>query len=1073
MDKGGMERARPFRFVSRLPRTTVEEVAHQEQVYDKQVLLNEFWVKYCDRVGHAEWKPQEPDRDKWVTETWEEHEARKRRQPGAIDAFNQKVAERNEQTGAKAEARRSRARQVLDDIRKREDERSGTLLPVLHTLLVDFEEKREREQRQQRDGLEKLEQEQRKRIEDELRDAAFKLRELESEGLRQVRQMIEDRERADRERQRELEEAALRAEQEAEAERVRREEEERQRKKNEEEEAKRKEQEEKDRKARERREKLRAERERRKSLEEEAAQRRDSRRRSSIQRLDSSGKLGGTRRGSLAMQYDMRRDEAREKRLARQRDALGAYLERLRARVGEVAGLDAVHALLGEVADELGGKLLFDCAIYIALVQDGQLCYRFASPNCSPVLRAGKETLGIAAHPDCPTVKDAVSAKQTAVCPNCLADPPDGTPGIARVGTKEGRGPGDFFTTPIYDSSRGVAAVLSADTLNQLNRQQEAASLQDGEEDCYLGDPPLPAVKITDDMQDFLVKVAALLSEAFVKGMTPQVGDTRTVGDLYARVTEQVAALLGPAASCYIATLPRVGGDTFTVIAQNGLRRPPGGDVPAQLPNGHNNVIGKTLADKSAPSFALPSEEGKYSFFADERKDDTIKPYVGGAEKRGDFLLLVPILAQHKGALGVAGVLGVEAPAEAGLSDEQIAQIIAVARQLNERRPQLLRYRLSRQLAWQCMQWCHALSGVANVYISYRQQLLSDLADPGTKSGGGPLTGRLQYVAATPKQAWVVGKVLEEGEGVSMSVLDAEGRKPRHIPDISKEPAVKLLGGEGQGSSKAEGQLSVCPIVSRDGEALGAIYMDTVGWTEGKRNIPEAQLEMVANAGRILGALLGDIRSGKVVGDTDDGEQELQIETEFSAGPVRFLKKVWLHVIEQLLSMKKEELLEMAKYNSPPEAIPPVCAASFIITGAKPKSVNEWADCRKRIKHERIKKMATFDPTKGKPKGPFWIRGKKMIKGMSVDFVATKGSKPASLFFYWTYVNIHLRYAAVRLRKLHAQGELELYDADEPPLDDTATEVSTEAGSSMGDVDDPDAEEGGGDDEDGGDDAEN
>jgi len=194
----------------------------------------------------------------------------------------------------------------------------------------------------------------------------------------------------------------------------------------------------------------------------------------------------------------------------------------------------------------------------------------------------------------------------------------------------------------------------------------------------------------------------------------------------------------------------------------------------------------------------------------------------------------------------------------------------------------------------------------------------------------------------------------------------------------------------------------------------------------------------------------------------EEGEQELLIETEFSAGPVRFLKLVWLNVITQLNAMKRDEFLEIGKYNKPPDAIPPVCAASCIVTGAKPKAVKEWDQTRKRFKHERVKKMATFDPTKGKPPRAFFARAKKMIRGCTVDFVAKAGSKPVSLVFFWTYVNVQLRYAAVRLRKLHDQGQLELFEPEEE-FDDGATEAASSIGDATTEGDQEDELEGEGD----------
>lgn len=44
-----MDRARSSHFVWQLPRGSMELVVEQEQVEDKQLLLNETWPHYCDR----------------------------------------------------------------------------------------------------------------------------------------------------------------------------------------------------------------------------------------------------------------------------------------------------------------------------------------------------------------------------------------------------------------------------------------------------------------------------------------------------------------------------------------------------------------------------------------------------------------------------------------------------------------------------------------------------------------------------------------------------------------------------------------------------------------------------------------------------------------------------------------------------------------------------------------------------------------------------------------------------------------------------------------------------------------
>ena len=49
-----MDRARSSHFVWHLPRNAIDLVHEQEQIEDKQLLLNESWQHYCDRYdgGH-------------------------------------------------------------------------------------------------------------------------------------------------------------------------------------------------------------------------------------------------------------------------------------------------------------------------------------------------------------------------------------------------------------------------------------------------------------------------------------------------------------------------------------------------------------------------------------------------------------------------------------------------------------------------------------------------------------------------------------------------------------------------------------------------------------------------------------------------------------------------------------------------------------------------------------------------------------------------------------------------------------------------------------------------------------
>eukprot|EP00755_Sulcionema_specki_P028149 Sspe_Gene.89285::Locus_61075_Transcript_1_1_Confidence_1.000_Length_521::g.89285::m.89285 len=149
----GLERAMPFTFVHQLPRAKLDQVHRQEAVYDKQVLLNESWPHYCERTGRPEWILQEPQRDKWVTETWDEWEKRKRQQPELMNGFFNELNAREQEELRRKEARRAKSERIVEDIARREKKREESFLPALHTLLIDFDEKLKQEQEAERGAL--------------------------------------------------------------------------------------------------------------------------------------------------------------------------------------------------------------------------------------------------------------------------------------------------------------------------------------------------------------------------------------------------------------------------------------------------------------------------------------------------------------------------------------------------------------------------------------------------------------------------------------------------------------------------------------------------------------------------------------------------------------------------------------------------------------------------------------------------------------------------------------------------------------------------------------------------------
>ena len=999
-----MERALTFSYVRQLPRSSLQEVQAQETAYDRQVLLNEVWEKYCERIGRADLTGQKPHRDKWVTETWDEWSVRKLTQPADLQKFLEGLDTAQEAHRAKSCERTHITEKILSGIRKDEAARRAELLPVLHTLQLDFEERQAEEHAKTRNIFVTAETTARDALEADVSQEYSVLKQLETEGQEHIAALMEQRRLAEqarleameaqreKERAEEEEAARLKAEQDQrneeariEAERLR-------------------EQEEKDRKAAERKARIASEREKRKNKEEEAAVRRDSRRR-------SSGKSSGETKA-------LRRTAARGSRLERQKDDMAAFLVQLPPRVAECRTQDQLDALLSAVANELG-LLLFDTAVYIAVDTGATLHYKYASQNCSALLRASQESFPPGEHPNCP----AVSAKRDGT--HILLRTPFQDDSIAdtlvRVGTKEALGDGDFLVVPIRGASGEVTALLNADTFVDLNARQD--NLMENEKDVYEAEGPIPAAAISEEMVVFLQEVARLLSDAFISGSVPDVTESTSLSSLYAQVTKTIAAY-AHGLNCYISMFSHPRSTTATIVAQNGKALGESTDESSFTP--HTNVLGAILdgaKQATSPTITLSLNEG--SRFIDNVKEVAeVVCYKGETEKKEDFLLIHALWSEVDGVNVKVGVLGVEGSAAHPLAEGHRGQIALLVEQMCGARTPLCRSRLVKMYCDQCTQWCAALSGCHHVYISLKQSYF--------KASG----GTYEYITSTPSTKFILGKTIPEGKGVTETTVSA-GKAVHHLKVSGLSPEVHFV--DSTKNAECDGQLMLAPIGD-----FGAIYMDTVGWTEGKKNFSEADLMMLETAADQLAKLINDTSTAVDV-VIPEGEATLQIENDVNPACVRFLKKMYLRSVDALTSITKQDMLEMAKYNQPPEAIPPVCAATFIVMGKKPGAVATWEKTRKLLKYPVLAKMAKFDPTGAKPARAFFIRAKKLTKGFSVDIVAKKGSVPTSLFFNWMSVNVQLRYAAVRFRKLAAEGQLELgsTEAEDEGMD-------TDACSSMG-----------------------
>ena len=1049
-----MERAREFHFVAQLPRTTVPEVDYADDVYDRQVLLNEPWYLYAARTGRAN---QAADiHDKFVTETWAEWEQRKRVQAATLDAYDREQHRLAELRRAKEKQRQQHGDDTVSYLIRLEEKRMSTNLPVMHTLLLDFDELRAQREARQRHDVEEEET----RVRDALaRERQAWLVDMKTQAHAELEVILSQLEQ--RRRERELEEARRREEEnrraeelKAELERKRREQEEEDRKRREAtEEAKKAE---RRRKEEERRNKAKADRDAAKSGQSTVDVTSSQAMTSAPAGISASDDASGPDARIAA------RLASREKRIARMHHELGSVVQRLQAEAGSCASSEDAVALAGSIVSQFAhGAAFFHAAVYVGFVdpmlsaktapEDTSIHFRYASSNCSDALRAGLLSLRPKDHPTAPMVVSCLKERQATDVLNVAQHP-----GLIHLGTGEPLSAtgatGEFVAIPVLsnDSHKSVLAVIACDTLSS-NAQDPASSFRAGEEACYDGPSWLDA-SITPQMTSALVAAADSLGRALTTAMTNQAksekalhlsigtpphgaADWPSLGALWAALCHALRRGL-PGCDCYVARVSRHGeGAAATIVCHNGIHA---GSADPGSAAAESSLLGRSI--DSAGSLTLstyvhltPATPSRV-LVADTAVDAKCVPYRGtAAAKPSECLLLVPISeAAHSAAPQIGWVVGVSLTPAGSISDTMAAAIEAFIRgdvqPLVDRR---LVQNVCAMHAEQACDWLSLCTGGANVYVSL-------LSTHSTAAAPVAPTAPLTMVAASDEQQWLVGKTwTKQADGGSSHDFLASvppGSPPPTDPKevfasrkaVTAWTGVKLWN-DALKTPPNHSELLMAAIVSPgrlQPAPYGIVYVDNVH--SNKKHPFEAPDDVMARtAAMILGILL-DAAVHKAPLPSAEGTLTTPLSIEKAVGEDRiaFLKQLWIKAIHDLKGVTKNQLLELAGYNSPPPVIPHIVAATMIVQGTKPTTVKEWEDMRKHINQKLLDAMLAFDPSHAtKPKAAFFLRARKMTKGMSAGDVFSRGSYPASCFFSWTFTAVLLRRTSDRMRKRLAAGK--------------------------------------------------
>lgn len=132
-----MDKARYFEFVYRLPEKNRIQLKYKEDVYDRQVLLNEEWADFAARCSRSREEVAE-EHVKWITETWEDYMKRKVLQRTFL-LENDEASEVQWRISEKRKEREvEKSSAVIDHLMRYQDEIDKTRIRSTHNLYVDF-----------------------------------------------------------------------------------------------------------------------------------------------------------------------------------------------------------------------------------------------------------------------------------------------------------------------------------------------------------------------------------------------------------------------------------------------------------------------------------------------------------------------------------------------------------------------------------------------------------------------------------------------------------------------------------------------------------------------------------------------------------------------------------------------------------------------------------------------------------------------------------------------------------------------------------------------------------------------
>eukprot|EP01006_Ploeotia_vitrea_P029965 TRINITY_DN62426_c0_g1_i1.p1 TRINITY_DN62426_c0_g1~~TRINITY_DN62426_c0_g1_i1.p1 ORF type:complete len:1017 (+),score=202.00 TRINITY_DN62426_c0_g1_i1:53-3103(+) len=698
--------------------------------------------------------------------------------------------------------------------------------------------------------------------------------------------------------------------------------------------------------------------------------------------------------------------QLKEKLAQKQQSDMEAFLEWLQKEAEGVSGLQQLSTLHDTVVQKLSA-IMNGVAFYIADWDRNadELVYTHASDNCSDGMKSGSTKLQRVKNPMAPTFQ-AVDASSAMHLPNLVQ-----STDLKLLSTFENplgpAGDGDMFAGAILGAANQTAAVLCSDTLTSNNR-----TVSDEEAEIW-GSEGAPAEyrPFENEEMTFLQSAADILSQAQLNALTADAlmkikeASNSDVLKAFHQAVDALFQYFGPKSNVYISNFSKPTEDQTlcTVVAQSCA---PGG--------GHSQMVGKVLSSTSPNgglAFHFTSTDENTYYIPNVVEEPTVGIYVNSnqiddgsvtPDKPEECLLLIAI-RDNKGS--PVGVLGVEHEPNA-FTQKELTVTETVAKLLGDLMLPLYQKKLMTDLAQQALQWVEANTCANNVYFS-----MLDAA------------ANLRYVAANKGQEFLLGKVLGSSEGVSHKTL--ESGEVLHIPDTSADGNIKLW----EPSKKEQkAHAAFAPVKGKSGQG-GVLGCDTLDGSG--KPLTEPDLAVLKQTAELLAGIFDEVMDGSIDENADD--HQLAIEKLMGPKAIRFLKKIWLHLREELNKLTKDQLLEMAGYKAPPETIVTVVRGTCVLLGSKPSKVKEWGQCRPKLKPPILKKIADYDATK-KSKKAKYIFTKKLLKGLTVDSVRSRGSVPTSIFFEWAHLSIQLFSAASKMRRRMKQGGLNMLEEMMPTV---------------------------------------